>query len=431
MNPILYSIYQFLKGLTKLSFWLYYPNADLLGMQHLKYKGGSILVSNHPNTLIDPLNAASRVPKVVHFLANASLFGTPFTNWFFNTFFCIPVERPQDTKGKPINNQAAFAKSHAFLARGGCLFIAPEGGSEMERRVRPFKTGAARIALGAEAKADFKLGLRILPVGLSYEHAERFRSHMVVNACEPILVSEYADLYRENSIAAARKLTEDLEKKVRNAAIDTESPEEDKAVLAMEQLLRNNQPVPGSEHFKRTKKLIEAYREWATHAPEKRTAFDSQLETYQAQLQTLRTTDKAVARPQRLLLLRVLAFSLLAPFFVYGFINNLLPFAAVWWVDRKLDLYIGYQATVRILAGLLFFPIVWAIQAIVVAQFCPYAWWYLLSLPLAGYIALRYWEGAAELLANLRLRNPVERQNLQQIRTRLFASVQKLLDRQN
>ncbi|HKK80402.1 MAG TPA: 1-acyl-sn-glycerol-3-phosphate acyltransferase, partial [Phaeodactylibacter sp.] len=242
MNPILYAIYQFLKGLTKLSLRLYYPNADLLNIQRLKYKGGSILVSNHPNTLIDPLNAASRVPKIVHFLANASLFGTPFTYWFFNTFFCIPVERPQDTKGKPINNQAAFAKSHRFLARGGCLFIAPEGGSEMERRVRPFKTGTARIALGAEAKADFKLGLRILPVGLSYEHPERFRSHMIVNACEPILVSEYAELYREDSIAAARQLTKELEERVRNATIDTQSPEEDKAILAMEQLLRNSQP---------------------------------------------------------------------------------------------------------------------------------------------------------------------------------------------
>lgn len=414
-----------------LSLRLYYPKADLLNLQRLKYKGGSILVSNHPNTLIDPLNAASRVPKIVHFLANASLFGTPFTNWFFNTFFCIPVERPQDTKGKPINNQAAFAKSHRFLASGGCLFIAPEGGSEMGRRVRPFKTGTARIALGAEAKADFKLGLRILPVGLSYEHPERFRSHMIVNACEPILVSDYADLYRENTIAAARELTKDLEERVRNAAIDTQSPEEDKAILAMEQLLRNSQPVSGSEHFKRTKKLIEAYREWATHDPEKHAAFGSQLDAYQAQLQTQRTTDKAVARPQPLLLLRVLAFSLLVPFFAYGFINNLLPFTAVWWVSRKLDLYTGYQTTVRILAGLLFFPLAWAIQTIVVAQFCPYAWWYLLTLPLAGWIALRYWEGAAELLANLRLRNPVERQNLQQIRTRLFASVQKLLDHQN
>ena len=427
MNPILYSIYQFLKGLTKLSFWLYYPNADLLGMQHLKYKGGSILVSNHPNTLIDPLNAASRVPKVVHFLANASLFQTRFTHWFFNTFFCIPVERPQDTNGKSINNQAAFAKSHAFLAGGGCLFIAPEGGSEMERRVRPFKTGAARIALGAEAKADFKLGLRILPVGLSYEHPERFRSHMTVNAAEPILVSDYAELYRENTIAAARQLTKELEERVKNAAIDTQSPEEDKAILAMEQLLRNSQPVSGSAHFKRTKQLIDAYRGWAEQAPEERAAFDEQLQAYQTKLQALRTNDKAVARPKRYLLLRILAFSLLAPLFLYGFVNSIIPFAAVWLADRKLDLYIGYRATVRILTGLLFFPIAWVVQLAIVAQFCPCAYWYLLSLPLSAWIALRYWEGAAELLANLRVRRLVERHQLQQMRSHLLANVQKLL----
>lgn len=429
MNPILYSIYQFLKGLTKLSFWIYYPNSDLLGQQHLKYKGGSILVSNHPNTLIDPLNAASRVPKIVHFLANISLFQTPFTNWFFNTFFCIPVERPQDTDGKLINNQAAFAKSHAFLASGGCLYIAPEGGSEMERRVRPFKTGTARIALQAEAKADFKLGLRILPVGLSYEHPERFRSHMVLNAGKPIIVSDYAAVYRENTIKAARQLTKDLEDQVRSLAIDTKGPEEDSAVLAMEHLLRHSHPVSGSAQFERTKKLIDAYRDWATQAPEERAAFDEALQGYRVELQALGTTDKALAKPQHFLVLRIVGFSLLAPLFLYGFLNSVIPFTAVWYTARKLDLYKGYQATVRILAGLLFFPLAWALQTIVVAQFFPWPWWYLLTLPVTAWLALRYWEGAAELLANLRVRNRKQRQNLQHMRIRLLTSVEKLLNR--
>jgi 1-acyl-sn-glycerol-3-phosphate acyltransferase len=431
MNPILYLIYQFLKLLTKLFLRVYYPNAERINLHHLKYKGGSILVSNHPNTLVDPLNAACRVPKIVHFLANAGLFKTKFSNWFFNTFFCIPVERPEDTKGKPLNNKAAFAKSHAFLASGGCLFIAPEGGSEMEPRIRPFKTGTARIALGAEASADFQLGLRIMPVGLSYEHPERFRSHMTVNAGKPIMVKDYQAAYEENTIAAARLLTKDLEEQMRSLTIDLKDEAEEQVIVPLKKMLRNSHPLPTGEHFQRSKRLIEAYRTWAEKQPDARAAFDGQLQQYQSKLEQLKTSDKAVAKPPKALLLRLLAFILLLPVFLYGWLNSILPFATVRLISKKVDIFIGYQTTVRVLSGLLLFPIFWAIQTIIVAQLCPYALWYLLSLPFSAWFALRYWEEAAELLAQLRISSKTVRQPLQKQRETLMDHIERLLNDQN
>src|SRR5512146_2299818 len=57
------------------------------------------------------------------------------------------------------------------------------------------KTGAARIALGAEAAASFRLGLRIVPVGLQYEEKETFRSNVSVWFGEPHEVSDLAERY--------------------------------------------------------------------------------------------------------------------------------------------------------------------------------------------------------------------------------------------
>jgi 1-acyl-sn-glycerol-3-phosphate acyltransferase len=399
MNPILYLIYQFLKLLTKISFRVYYPNATRMNLDRLRYRGGSILVSNHPNTLLDPLNAACRVPKVVHFLANASLFQTPFTNWFFNTFYCIPVERPQDTKGKPINNANAFRKSQQFINKGGCLFIAPEGGSDMERRVRPFKTGTARILLGAAAMNDFETDLRILPVGLTYDHPHRFRSRMTVNAAPPILARDYAEAYRTDKIQAARQLTQDLEQAIRDHTIDTKDEAEDTIILRAEELLRNSHPLKGSDHFRRTKKWIEGLRKKAQQAPEAYQAYAEQQQKYWTKLTEARTTDEAVAKRPGLAAVTYLILG--APFALYGWINNLLAGYLPKLASEKLGLYIGYTASVRILCGVFAFPIVYALQSWAVGAWLggTAGWIYLLSLPLSGWLYLK-WQPVATRFKN-------------------------------
>ena len=396
MNPILYVIYQYLKLLTKISFRVFYPNATLINLERLRYRGGSILVSNHPNTLLDPLNAACRVPKVVHFLANAGLFQTPLSNWFFSTFFCIPVERPEDTKGKPINNANAFRKSQSFISDGGCLFIAPEGGSYVGRRIRPFKTGTARILLGAAAQQNFENDLRILPVALSYDNPDQFRSHMTVNAAPPILAKDYAGLYQEDKMKAARKLTKDLEQIIRDHAIDTKDEEEDQIVLRAEELLQNSAPLDGTAHFHRTKLWIRGLRQQAAEAPEAYQAYTKLQKQYWSALENVKTTDKGLSSSLSIPSIFLLAIG--APIAFYGWLNNIVAAYIPKIVCDKLDLYEGYRATVKVLCGLLSFPILYTLQTILATSFLDIPWWaYFLSLPLSGWLYLK-WAPLAALI---------------------------------
>ena len=64
------------------------------------------------------------------------------------------------------------------------MAIFPEGTVNDALRLKPLKTGAARIALGAREKGA--RGLRIVPVGLVYEDKTRPRSRVLVRAGEPI-----------------------------------------------------------------------------------------------------------------------------------------------------------------------------------------------------------------------------------------------------
>jgi 1-acyl-sn-glycerol-3-phosphate acyltransferase len=407
LNPILYSIYHFLKGVTLLAFRIYYPKTTKLNIERLKFKRPSILVSNHPNTLLDPLNAGKEVPMVIHFLANASLFQGKFQSWFFNTFYCIPIERPQDTKGRPINNKQAFARCDKFLGNGGCLYIAPEGGSDMERRLRPIKTGTARIALSAEQAKDFKLGLIIQPVGLTYDAPNYFDSRLLLNAGEPIVVGDYQSAYEQDPIGTVRQLTADLENRMRELLIDTRDEQEDRLIKKLETLLRHSAPLPEAQHFSRTQKLITRLRTYEQEQPQQYRTLVEQTERYFPMLKEAKTNDKAVARLPSTLFLCVVGLIIGWPFFVYGLVNNLLPVGIVLAITRKLNLYVGYNSSVKILGGLLFFPLFYLLQSWIVGTGfgTAVALLYLLSLYPMGWLAWKWWKQLQQFLAAVAARS--------------------------
>jgi glycerol-3-phosphate O-acyltransferase / dihydroxyacetone phosphate acyltransferase len=73
------------------------------------------------------------------------------------------------------------------LKDGGCIGIFPEGGSHDRPDLLPLKAGVAIMALGALA-ADPNCGLKIIPCGMNYFHAHKFRSRAVIEFGHPIEV---------------------------------------------------------------------------------------------------------------------------------------------------------------------------------------------------------------------------------------------------
>ncbi|KAF2642508.1 hypothetical protein P280DRAFT_266723 [Massarina eburnea CBS 473.64] len=77
---------------------------------------------------------------------------------------------------------------HTALFRGGSVGIFPEGGSHDRTELLPLKAGVAIMALGAVAKKE-DLNLKIIPVGMNYFHAHKFRSRAVIEFGNPIDVA--------------------------------------------------------------------------------------------------------------------------------------------------------------------------------------------------------------------------------------------------
>ncbi|EZF29144.1 hypothetical protein H109_01093 [Trichophyton interdigitale MR816] len=83
------------------------------------------------------------------------------------------------------------------LNQGGCIGIFPEGGSHDRPDLLPLKAGVALMALGAVA-ANPDCDVTIIPCGMNYFHAHKFRSRAVIEFGNPVKVPpELVKMYKE------------------------------------------------------------------------------------------------------------------------------------------------------------------------------------------------------------------------------------------
>lgn len=120
---------------------------------------------------------------------------------FTNTNLKGPAPGYEGTKFKVapnIDQTKVYEAVFSRLRNGGCVGIFPEGGSHDRTELLPIKAGVAIMALGTLAEAP-DCGLKIVPVGMNYFHAHKFRSRAVVEFGTPFEIpSHLVDAYRNN-----------------------------------------------------------------------------------------------------------------------------------------------------------------------------------------------------------------------------------------
>lgn len=173
--------------------------------------GGPVLVvANHPNALLDPLMIFRVAGRPTRPLAKAPLFEQAFVGTLLRGMGGLPVFRPKDDPTQTHRNDETFASAIAALHAGDAVQIYPEGQSHSLPAMTPLRTGAARIALRAEAERDWSLGLHIVPIGLTYSRKTLFRGRVVAFVGEPFTLPSYRAQYEEDPQAAVRALTADI-----------------------------------------------------------------------------------------------------------------------------------------------------------------------------------------------------------------------------
>jgi glycerol-3-phosphate O-acyltransferase / dihydroxyacetone phosphate acyltransferase len=142
-----------------------------------------LLIANHPNEAFDPLLVAAAAGRPVRFLAKAPLFSVPIVGAVLRAAGCLPIYRRSDDPALTAKNEDTFAAVTSALDGGAAIAIFPEGTSHDAPALTPFKTGAARIALGA---AEAGIPLEIVPVGLVLADRDRARSEALAVLGTPL-----------------------------------------------------------------------------------------------------------------------------------------------------------------------------------------------------------------------------------------------------
>jgi glycerol-3-phosphate O-acyltransferase / dihydroxyacetone phosphate acyltransferase len=172
--------------------------------------GPVLVVANHPNSLFDPLVIFRVAGRPTRPLAKAPLFEQRLVGTMLRGLGGLPVYRVQDDPTQMHRNDETFRGAIAALRRGDAVQMYPEGRSHSEPALAPLRTGAARIALGAEAESGWTLGLQVVPVGLTYSRKSAFRSRALAVIAKPFTVTWLRTAYETDPAAAVRELTGEI-----------------------------------------------------------------------------------------------------------------------------------------------------------------------------------------------------------------------------
>ncbi|HRD52407.1 MAG TPA: 1-acyl-sn-glycerol-3-phosphate acyltransferase [Flavobacteriales bacterium] len=406
-----------MKILVRICTSIYFKRIVVSGLEKLPVSGPTIIVANHPNTLMDPLLIAAEVKQRIGFVANAGIFSNRALAAFFRYFHVIPIFRKKDVApGERPDNTQAFAQCHAYLARGGTFLIFPEGSSHYEINLRELKTGTARIALSYAGPGE----LRIAAVALDYSDAIQFRSMVRVTAGKPIVASAYREAYQRNEAEAMEALTADIRKALaKKLPWTTGKGQEDLLIKAHTFFTTYATPAadlhedPQRSLFVR-KQLADALHRLRETRPDLYERTSMRLLAYFDALQKDRLTPGFYTNAFQqksfpLLCAGYLAeLLLLAPIYLFGLTTNYLPYILPSLVFKASRLDIEYKAPVQMIVGLISFPLFYGLEAWAFYRFIDPRLWtaalFLVALPVAGYVTMWYWTQLRRFARILRFR---------------------------
>lgn len=204
----------------------YFRRWQVANHPRMKRKEAVIYVANHQNAFLDALSIIMSQRRHPIFLTRANIFAKPIARFMLRSYNMIPIYRSRDGVDTLSKNEKIIEECKDILIDGRQpLAIFVEGNHSMKRSLRPLKKGAARIALSALEKADFSSSLKIIPVGVNYSKHTGFRSDLLVNWGEPILVNDYKDLFEENPNKAFNSLTNRIDEVLRPLIVDISDKE--------------------------------------------------------------------------------------------------------------------------------------------------------------------------------------------------------------
>lgn len=370
--------YVIVRSLTRFLVNLFYKRIEVVGAEHVPATGPLIVAANHHNSLVDAMLLLTVIPRPLRILANAPLFRHPLIGPFLRSIGAFPVHRRQEAGDDPARNADLFAATTAALRAGGAILIFPEGRTQPEPLLQPVRTGTARMLLAAEGEAPEAPRVTLLPVGLVFHQPGTFRGGRALVLIGPPI--ETADCRTGDPAASAqpaRVLTNRLTEGLRAQIVEADDRHTLRLLELAEELWREQGAAPTgeAERVARLQRAMRIYRSLLRSAPERIATFRRTLEAYDAESENAGFAAVHLSRAYsfggvaRFTLTEGLSLLVGAPLALAGIVVHFLPYQLTALAVRLLPHTDEEEATDKIAAGLVLYPLVWAAEAWAVSAF--------------------------------------------------------------
>ncbi len=437
--------YELVRFIVEFFFRAFYRKFESRNKGNVPKNVPVILAPNHQNALMDALAILMTLHGQPVFLARADMFRKKVFAKILHFFNIMPVFRMRDGVENLSQNDEIFDAALNILRDKHRLCLMPEGNHGDVRKLRPLVKGIFRIAFMAQKEKGANPFVKIVPVGLDYSDYSKFRQKLFINFGKPIEVSEYFSQWEANPPVAMNALRDRLSAEMSKLMIDVRSEKYYEEVLFLrtiynaEMLIRMKlKPGKlGNEHDA-DREMIRCLQAFEEQKPDEMDTLAKNVSEYKLLLEKNNLRDWVIRKEKISLfgiILNWLFQLLLLPVFLYGFINNALPYFLSNKVAGNIK-DIQFQSSVKMAVGMIVFLLQMIVLAIPALAFIKwqYGLAYLVSIPLSGWLAFNYyiwWKKTKAMLSFRQLKDgaATEKYRMTELRKNIVSIMNLVLEK--
>lgn len=418
-------LYWIIKPFVAIFFRVFY-RYDYKGRENIPFNRPVVLAPNHVNAFIDPVALGLLTKRKVRFFARGDVFKGRFAKIMLSSMGISPMYRIQEGYAEIKKNDKTFEECRKRLTANEVILLFPEGICVQERRLRPLKKGLARIVFQTEESFDFKKDVLVIPVGLNYTAAYKFRSKLFIDIGKPISVKEYEERYKEDKVKAINEFTKILERKMPEHMVVLNDTENDKLFVSIEEIYMyqwlkdKGQDVRNLGHsYQGSKELAEMINYYAIHNPSLTTSLRDKTAEYIRRVRKnglrdhLLRSDSIEKITIWTFILEYFLIYLGMPIYAIGLLTNFPPYYLSKKLCEEKIKNVEFIASIYCNVAMLLWGVYFIIQVLTVALVCrswPLLGAYVVIMPLLGFYCLWYYPLKEKILGRWRLLRMVRKE---------------------
>lgn len=327
--------------------------------------GGTIYISNHPNSFMDPLVIGEGNHAIVYFMTRSDVF-----KWWLQPILwashMLPIFRQHDGEDTKTANSDTFRQVNESLAKGRNILIFGEGFTDDVpiRSLKPVKKGGVRMGFHALEATGWKKTISIAAVGVNYTDRNTIGSDYLIANSDPICLNDYKEAYLQHPSKVINELTKMIEQRMQ----ETITYVKDKSWAPFHEnimiITRKGMNHPNfekhlslEERWQYSKQLASWLNEQSAEN-EALVALKKDLESYFGLLKRMKLEDRFVLAKKRPELVDrtsdLLVLLFLWPLAIVGLIHGLIPYLVVKKFTEKSFRRKVFWGSVKMMLGKLF-----------------------------------------------------------------------------